>query len=111
MHRLQEFGQEVKKRFSAPLGSVAGKGTLFTINFKSPRLVSYVIIKEDIAKGEHIREYNLYGKENGVWKFLSKGSCVGHKRIEVLNNTSMSGIQLEIIRSEGDPYIREIVCY
>ncbi|MFT3949899.1 MAG: alpha-L-fucosidase [Agriterribacter sp.] len=108
---LEAFGQEVKKRFSVPLGSVAGKGTLFTINFKSPRQVNYIIIKEDIAKGERIREYNLYGMENGKWKFLSKGSCVGHKRIEVLHGKVYSSVKFEITQSEGEPDIQSVVCF
>ena len=111
MKRLEEFGQEVKTRFSKPLGSTSGKGNLFTIRFNSPQSVSYVVIQEDISKGERIREYNLLGIENGEWKSLSQGSCIGHKRIEILRNKKLSGIKLEITKSEGNPNIRRLNCY
>lgn len=111
MKRLEEFGREVKKRFLVPLGSTSGKGNLFTIGFKSPQPVNYVVIQEEISKGEHIREYNLYGMGNGVWKLLSKGTCIGHKRIEVLKGSIYSAIKLEITNSEGTPYVRIMESY
>jgi hypothetical protein len=110
MKCLEEFGLEVKRRFSSPLGSTTGKGNLFTISFKSPQPVNYVVIQEDISKGERIREYNLFGMENGVWKLLSQGACIGHKRIEVIKNKKLSGIKLEITKSEGKPQIRKLEC-
>jgi len=111
MKRLEEFGQEVKKRFSMSLGSSEGKGNLFTINFKSPQSVKYVVIQEDISKGERIREYNLYGMQNCNWRLLGKGTCIGHKRIEVIKDGMFSEIKLEIVKSEGIPQIKRIECY
>ena len=111
MKRLEEFGQAVKKQFSVPLGSTSGKGNVFTISFKSPQSVNHVVIQEDISKGERIREYNLFGMENGEWKLLSHGTCIGHKRIEVIKGGKYSGIKLEIIKSEGKPQIQKLECY
>ena len=111
MKRLKEFGQEVKKRFSSPLGSTSGNGNLLTINFKSPQPVNYVVIQEDISKGERIREYTLYGMENGEWKTLSKGSCIGHKRIERLEGKMYSAIKFETIKSEDTPLIKKMECF
>lgn len=111
MKRITEFGIEMKKRFSEPLGSTAGNGNVFSINFQSPQSVKYVVIQEDISKGERIREYNLYGLQNGNWKLLGKGTCIGHKRIEVIKNGMFSVIKLEIVKSEGNPEIKDMKCY
>ena len=111
MNRLKEFGQAVKKRFSLRLAATSGKGNVFTISFKSPRPVNYVVIQEAISKGERVREYKLYGMENGEWKSLSQGSCIGHKRIEVIQGKAFSGIKLEIIKSEGKPQIKRMECF
>lgn len=59
MKRLEEFEQLVKKRFSSSLRLTAGKGDLFVISFKSPQRVNYLVIQEEITKGECVREYNL----------------------------------------------------
>ena len=111
VQRLAEFGNEIKRNFSNSLGVTNGKGKLFKINFKSAKIVKYVVIQEDIAKGERIREYDLYGKEDKEWQLLSKGSCIGHKRIEVLGNKELSGLKLVILKSDGTPGIREFECY
>jgi len=111
MKRIAEFGQEVKKRFSSALGSTSGNGNLYTIRFKSPQPVNYVVIQEEISKGERIHEYNLYGMKNGQWKSLSQGTCIGHKRIEVIQGKAFSGIKLEIIKSEGKPQIKKMECF
>lgn len=108
---LFEFGQKVKDKFSKKLGSASGKGNVLTISFKSPQQVNYIVLQEDISKGECIREYNLYGKEKGEWKPLSQGFSVGHKRIEILKGKVYSGIKLEITKSEGKPIIRKLECF
>lgn len=103
--RLAEFGNEIRKNFSKPLASTAGQGNLFTIKLDSPGKINYVIIGEDISKGERIREYNLSGLKDGKWETLSKGSCIGHKRIETVHGGVYSAMKLEIIKSAGVPQI------
>lgn len=109
--RLTEFGQEIKNQFSKPLGSTSGQGNFFTINFKSSQPVKYVVIQEDISRGERIREYSIYGMENGKWANLCNGTSVGHKRIEIIENRELSVIKLEITKAEGNPHVRNFVCY
>ncbi|WP_339710679.1 alpha-L-fucosidase [uncultured Kriegella sp.] len=109
--RLEEFGNEMKKQFSKTLGQTQGTGNLFQIDFKGPKRVRHVIIQEDISKGERVREYKLYGKEDGKWKLVNTGSSIGHKRIEVLNDENFSAIKFEIVKSEGNPIIRNLECY
>lgn len=109
--RLKEFGQEIRKQFAEPLGSVKGKGNLFTIKFKTPQQIKYVVVQEDIAHGERIREYNIHGMENGQWKYLCHGSCIGHKRIETIQAGRFSEVKLEIIKTNGKPQIKKMECY
>ncbi|MEI6143403.1 MAG: alpha-L-fucosidase, partial [Mariniphaga sp.] len=54
VQRLKEFGQLIKTSFSTVLGKTSGTGKEFTVKFKSPEAVSYVVLMEDIAKGERI---------------------------------------------------------
>jgi len=109
--RLAEFGHTIKQEFSKNMGFTSGEGYLFTVNLKVPAKLKYVVIEEDISKGERIREYSIYGMRNGEWEPLGKGSCVGHKRIETLQGKIYSGIRLEITRSEGTPKIRRMDCF
>ncbi|MEI8037717.1 MAG: alpha-L-fucosidase [Verrucomicrobiota bacterium] len=109
--RLEEFGQEVSKRFSKPLGATAGTGMRVTLELPAPQEVRYVVVQEDIAKGERVLEYNLYGMADGQWKRLSQGSCIGHKRIEVIEPARFSAIKLEVVKSDGTPQITKLACY
>lgn len=111
VNRMKEFGELIGKKFSNPLGTTEGQGNNFIIRFESPRTLAYVVIMEDIAKGERIREYKLSGLENDTWQLLGTGSCVGHKRIETVRKGIFTAVRLEIIKSEGIPLIRSFTCY
>jgi alpha-L-fucosidase len=109
--RLKEFGKLIGKKFSKPFGVTSGMGSEFTIKFKSPEPVYYVVIMEDIEKGERIQEYKLSGMTNGNWQLLGNGSCIGHKRIEIINEGVFTAIKLEVIKSDGTPIIKNLACY
>lgn len=108
--RLNEFGKTLSEAYSKSLGSTKGKGKEFIITLPSSQQVSSVVIMEDISKGERIREYQLVGKRNGEWHHITKGSSVGHKRIELVDGV-FEAIQLKVISSEGEPFIRNFACY
>jgi alpha-L-fucosidase len=108
--RLEEFGKKLTATYAKQLGSASGKGKIFTIQLPSSQLVSSVVIKEDISKGERVREYQLFGKKDNEWKLISSGSNIGHKRIELVNN-SFEALRLNIIASEGKSIISEFSCY
>jgi len=58
-----------------------------------------------------VREYELYGKEGETWQLVSKGSCVGHKRIEPVGSRNFSGVKLKIVKSQDQPVIKELICF
>lgn len=111
VQRLKDFGQLIRNNFSDLLGKTDGSGNEFTVKFKSPKLVSYVVIMEDIAKGERILEYKLSGMTEGNWQLISNGSSIGHKRIEVIKDGMFSAIRLQVMKSDGTPLIRTLSCY
>ena len=111
VRRLDEFGKLIRKNFSEPLGETKGSGKEFTVKFKSPKQVQFVVVMEDIARGELIREYKLSGIADGKWQLIGKGSCIGHKRIEVIKEGMFSAIKLEVTKSDGLPLIRNLTCY
>ncbi len=108
--RLEEFGNEISAKYAHPVAKKVNQGKLVHITFDVPQQLSRIVLMEDISKGERIREYNLYGKENGAWKLLSTGSSVGHKRIEVVEGV-FEAIKLEVSKSEGNVFIKELACY
>jgi alpha-L-fucosidase len=108
--RLEEFGKEIAEKYTNPKGKASGGGKEIVVKFIQPQQLSSVVIKEDISKGERIREYRLSGMQNGVWQNISKGTCIGHKRIETVKGT-YEAIKLTIDKSEGQSFIKELACY
>ena len=108
--RLEEFGTKLTEKFSKQLAKTSGKGKEFILKLDSPKLISNVVVMEDISKGERIRGYELMGMRNGIWSTISKGTSVGHKRIEAVSGIYES-LKIQILQSEGTVYLREFSCY
>jgi len=108
--RLKEFGIEVKKTFSNMLAKTSGNGNLYELTLTSQQRISYVVIQEDISKGEQIREYKLFGRSNGKWEVIAKGQSVGHKRIEKVNGY-FDAIKLEVTENEKEVTVMNFACF
>lgn len=109
---LRAFGAELKKRFATPLAATKGKGKSFELSFGSkPISPHYVVIAEDIAKGEHVRSYTIEEWKNNAWKKVAEGKSVGHKRIEVLKDISTAKLRLSITASSGAVVLKEFSAY
>jgi len=109
--RLKEWGDEIKRRFSNPLASINGKGSLLELRLKEPMEVNHVVLQEDIAKGERIRKYQIEGYSEGRWNVLASGESIGNKRIEKFDSKKLSRIRLKIIDSDGLVQIKNMSAY
>ena len=109
--RLREFGTEIEKTFSRPLAQTSGEGNEFEVKLNGSQQLSYVIIQENIAMGERVLKYRILGLSGSEWQLLSEGSCIGHKRIEKINEGKFSAIKLIIEESQGTPQIKSLACY
>jgi len=109
--RLRDFGKDIKKRFTNPLGQISGEGKEYVLKFNNNQEVTYVVIMENIVEGENVRSYKLWGMKDNNWLLLSEGTNIGHKRIEMVGNEIFSGVRLEITESEGIPHIKNFTCY
>ena len=103
--RLQEMGQEINRRFSAPVAKTSGQKTVLTLNTKKDQQINYYMIQENIKKGERIRRYTIEAKVNGKWLVVSEGESVGHKRIEKIKSISANAFRLTINQSTSIPDI------
>ena len=107
--RLAEFGAAIKSEFGSPLKSVSGEGNKYQIKFSSPTAISHLVLQEDISKGERVREYRIEGRVNGKWTLLSEGSCIGHKRIVLLEKPlELTAVRLRINNSLDVPVIKNL---
>lgn len=110
--RMAEFGSEIQKRFGTPLKYIAGKGRTHQIDFSVPSSISHMVIQEDIRSGERVRKYRIEGRVSGKWELLSVGTCIGHKRIEMIKTLKkVTSVRLKIEDSVGTPLIKMFAVY
>ena len=112
MKRLTEFGKEIRRRFSKPVAQTTGTGTSVELKLPKPARIDHVIIMEQIARGERIREYEVEALLPGNnWQTLCKGQSVGHKRIQQFDAVEAGAVRLKVTQSVATPHIRQLAVY
>ncbi len=106
-----KFGSEVKRRFGTPLAKTAGSGTTVTLTLSKPTRIDTVVLEEDTAKGERVREYRIEGRANGVWQSLGDGSAIGHKRIQPVEPMTVEAVRLTMTKAAALPGIRTLAVF
>lgn len=106
---FKEFGEKIQHIFKNPYATSKGKGEI--INMKISRLptkIDHIVVKEDIAKGERIREYKIEAWIHGSWKTICKGTSIGHKRIHKIPQIETTKIRINITKYVATPQIKEL---
>ena len=109
--RMKAFGDVIKKRFDHPIARTQGKGNDVLLKLSQPTTINQVVLAEDIAQGERVREFSVEGRVNGQWQVLYQGTCIGHKHIIQLEDTKASAVRLLVTKSADTPLIRDLSVY
>jgi alpha-L-fucosidase len=109
--RLKEFGDEINRRFSHPLGHTSGTGNTISLVLDEEEAIDHIILQEDISKGERVREFKLEAKINGKWTEIYKGSSIGHKHIVAIDAINTESIRFIALSSIGEPQIKSFSVY
>ncbi|MCG2590440.1 alpha-L-fucosidase [Rhodohalobacter sulfatireducens] len=104
--RLKEWGEEIERRFEAPVAQSEGRGSEYVINFDSEKELNHVVLQEDIKHGERVRTYTVEGYKDREWQEICSGQCIGHKRIQEFETDQYTGVKLIIDESLAEPRIR-----
>ncbi len=110
--RMAEFGTEIRRRFDRPLAQTGGSGAIVELELKESATINHVVIAEDIARGERVRQYAVEALfAGGKWRKICEGTSVGHKRIEQFDAVETSRIRLRVTKSVAEPIIRKLAVY
>jgi alpha-L-fucosidase len=106
------FGEEIARRFSKPLATTSGQGETVELQLPRPTKVNHVVIMEDIARGQLVREYVVEGlRPDNQWKKLCEGVSIGHKRIQKFPDTEVATIRFRALKSVAEPCVRALSAY
>jgi alpha-L-fucosidase len=111
VQRLKEWGAEISKKFSSPLGETNGTGSRLIMKLKEPKTLSYIVLQEDIELGERVRKYYVEARINGKWKRVAEGLVIGHKRIQEVEPVSTKELRVIIEESVAEPVLKSFKVY
>jgi alpha-L-fucosidase len=111
VQRAKEFGEEIQRRYSAPIVYSQGTGDSVTAQPSAPVTVDTAITMEDITKGERIRSYVIEGLVDGNWTVLAGGTAIGHKKIDRFEPVKVAAVRIRVTKSEGEPQIRRLAVF
>jgi len=110
--RCEEFGREIRRRFDRPLAETSGAGAVVELPLRCPQKIDHVVIMEDIAHGERVREYVVEAHTpGGPRQELGRGASIGHKRIHQFPSVEAARVRLRVTKSAAEPRIRRLAAY
>jgi len=111
-NRMAEFGRDIRRRFSRPVAKTTGMGMTVELELGTPAGFDHVVIAEDIARGERVREYEVDALTAGnEWRKVCEGTSIGHKRIQNFDPVEAARVRIRITKSTDVPIIREFAAY
>jgi alpha-L-fucosidase len=105
------FGQEVRKRFAKPLAETAGRGAELTLRLGGLTQIDTVVLQEDTARGERVRQFRIEGHAGGAWHTLGESTAIGHKRIQPVEPIAVDGLRVVTTRRLGTPIFRSVAVF
>ena len=138
MQRFAEFGAEIRRRFAHSVAETEGRGETIELPLKGAPMkvemaiarqdsangddklkrvwqenpvVDHVIIMEDVSQGERVVEYVVEGLVGDQWRELSRGSSIGHKKIDRFAPMMCSKLRFRCTKSLAEPIIRRFAAY
>jgi len=109
--RAAEFCAEIKRRFGESIAETEGEGDVIELSLGEPTTIDHVIIVEDIAQGERVREYAVEGLVDGNWQEICEGTAIGHKKIDRFTPVNVSEIRFRCTKSAATPILRKLAVY
>ena len=110
--RLKEWGDSIQKDFREPIAEWNENDDKWIVSIPKDKKISRVVIQEKIKDGECVRAFVIETKQNGKWKNIAEGTCIGHKFIKSFEHPlNVNSIRLKIISATGDALIKRFSVY
>lgn len=81
------------------------------INFKAPVTADKLVLKENIATGQQIESFEIYGNSSKGWKRIYKGTVIGAKRICRFKKQKFNSLKIVITSYRVKATLSEIELY
>ena len=105
--QFRAFGKLIRETFSGPIRQIDRPilaDCRCEIRFYAPQRVRYIVLREDISEGQHIRAFRILADGKPVYE----SACIGHKRIVPFESLTLV---IEITNAVGRPVLRDVAVY
>lgn len=110
--RLHEAMAEVRRRYSKPLATTSGKGTMIELKLPTSMTFNAIITQENIREGERVRKYHFEALIQGNFVQLDTEEAtisMGHKKIDKLTSPITTDcLRLIIDEANAEPLIKAL---
>lgn len=119
--RLKELGDVIRKQFGSPLPATWEKTVsrdsgqcVYQVTLEKPANVRYVVLSEDISKGQRVESFQIKTPDNGI--FLTEpyfGNTIGHKEICPMGELgqNLQSFKVKITAARDEVQMRNILVY
>jgi alpha-L-fucosidase len=83
----------------------------FEVDLNKPATFNISMVQEHIALGQHVEEYCVEAWDGHEWRQISKGTTIGHKKLDRFPEITAIKIRLSIISSRKSPLIQTFGLY
>jgi alpha-L-fucosidase len=103
--RLAEFGTKLRETFA--LDRAAGARVRPTddgveITLRAPVSIGMIVLGEQIEHGQSVSSYRVEARVSGAWKVVSRGTTIGHKKIDRFAAVMADGVRVVVETSQGE---------
>ncbi len=106
---FEEFGEKIKQVFKNHVAGTSGNGNIIELKIgRIPAKIDHLVIRENIADGERVREYTIEAWLDNAWKTIAEGTSIGHKRIHKIPEVETTKIRINIHKFVATPQIKEL---
>lgn len=109
--RAKEFGDEIRRRFSASEAEISGTGERLVLHFGGPARVDHILLQEDCRFGQRVRAFRLEANSGDRWITLNTGSSIGQKRIIPVAPHRCLALRVVVTEAQGEPHIRRFAAF
>ncbi len=81
------------------------------VELHTPASISMVRLEEDIAGGQDVAAYTLFGSAGADWQALSRGSTIGYAKIDRFEPVTVRRVKLVVEDAVAPPRRVAIRCY
>ena len=112
--RLRAFGARIRELLGRPIARTEATviGDVVELELPAECEVGFVVIQEDIRRGERVRRYELQLRQERRWRAIGRGTCIGHKRIHRLDAPRRGdALRLIVHDAVATPCIRQLAAH